>query len=87
MKSCVVPKFWGMYGTLNINIRKSARKAYKLWAENPFHPSLQFKCINDKEDIWSVRINIHCRALAVRDEDKVTWFWIGSHDDYERYFG
>jgi hypothetical protein len=30
-----------------------ARKAYGLWAENPFHPSLHFKCVNSEENIWS----------------------------------
>ena len=24
------------------------------------------------------------RAVGVRDEDTIIWFWIGSHSDYER---
>nr|MDZ8211398.1 hypothetical protein [Nostoc sp. ChiSLP03a] len=62
--------------------RQSARKAYWLWAENPFHPSLHFKCINTQEGIWSVRVTRGYRALEVLEEDTVTWFWIGSHDNY-----
>jgi hypothetical protein len=26
------------------------------------------------------------RALGVWDGDTVTWFWIGGHDVYERFF-
>jgi hypothetical protein len=25
--------------------------------------------------------------LGFKEEDTITWFWIGSHDDYERFFG
>jgi len=87
MKSAVLPSFWKQYRRLNKDIRQSARKAYKLWSQNPFHPSLRFKCINSKEGIWSVRITKGYRALGVLQGDTVTWFWIGSHDDYEQYFG
>ncbi|AFZ48990.1 type II toxin-antitoxin system RelE family toxin [Dactylococcopsis salina] len=87
MNSAVLPSFWRSYRQLSSEIRQSARKAYRLWAENPFHPSLRFKCINSQEGIWSVRITKKYRALGVLEEDTVTWFWIGSHDDYERYFG
>lgn len=87
MNSQTLPSFWAAYQALETSIRERARKAYKLWRQNPFHPSLHFKCINDEERIWSVRITLSFRALGVLDGDTVTWFWIGSHDDYERYFG
>ncbi len=87
MNSAVLPSFWKSYRRLNSEIRQSARKAYHLWAENPFHPSLRFKCINSQEAIWSVRITKGYRALGILEGNTVTWFWIGSHDDYERYFG
>ena len=86
MKSAVLPSFWAEYRKLNNEIRQRARKAYRLWEENPFHPSLQFKCINSDEGIWSVRVTRSYRALGVLEGDTVTWFWIGSHDNYERFF-
>lgn len=52
-----------------------------------FITSLRFKCINTKENIWSVRVSKNFRAIGVLDADTVTWFWIGNHDDYENYFG
>jgi hypothetical protein len=86
MKSMTLPSFWQAYCSLENPVRQRARKAYRLWAENPFHPSLQFKCINHEEDVWSVRITRNYRAIGVMDADTVTWFWIGKHDDYEQFF-
>jgi hypothetical protein len=31
-----------------------------------------------------VRIGIHYRALGIRDGDEMVWYWIGTHDEYER---
>jgi len=86
MKSLALPSFWEAYEALDKSTKKRARKAFELWAENPFHPSLHFKCVNAKEDVWSVRISLDMRVLGVLDGDTVTWFWIGSHDEYERHF-
>ncbi len=87
MKSATLPSFWSAYRSLDRSTRNQARKAYTLWTENPFHPSLHFKCINQQEDIWSVRISLGYRAIGVFEGDTATWFWAGSHDDYERFFG
>lgn len=86
MKSATLPSFWTAYASLDNEIKQRAKKAYRLWSENPFHPSLHFKCINDEEDIWSVRITRNYRAVGIFNNDTVTWFWIGSHDDYEQFF-
>ena len=80
MKSKTLPSFWKAYASLSETIKKQARKAYRLWRQNPFHPSLRFKCINHKENIWAVRISRGYRALGIFEEDTVTWFWIGDHD-------
>ena len=87
MKSITLPSFWLHYHNLPAKIRQSARKTYLLWSSNPFHPSLHFKCINRDEDIWSVRITRNYRAIGILERDTVTWFWIGSHDEYEAFFG
>ncbi|MFP4300374.1 MAG: type II toxin-antitoxin system RelE family toxin [Spirulinaceae cyanobacterium] len=87
MKSEVLPSFWAEYRKLNSDVRQQAHKTYRLWAENPFHPSLHFKCINTQEDIWSVRVTRGYRSVGFKEADIITWFWIGNHDDYERFFG
>jgi len=87
MRSATLPSFWEGYRKLEPDIRRRAKRAYRLWTDDPFHPSLRFKCINPQEGIWSVRVTLGFRAVGVLDGDTVTWFWVGSHDDYERFFG
>ena len=86
MKSETLPSFWKMYHNIDNDIKRQAKKTYNLWSSNPFHPSLHFKCINDEEHIWSVRITRKYRALGIFESDTVTWFWIGNHDTYKRFF-
>lgn len=86
MKSLTLPSFCENYRCLDESMRRKARKTYLIWSQNPFHPSLHFKCINQAEDVWSVRITRGFRALGIMDGDTVTWIWIGNHDDYERFF-
>lgn len=86
MKSATLPSFWTAYRVLDEDVKRHARKTYRLWAQNPFHPSLHFKCINREEDVWSVRITLSHRAIGVLQGDTVTWFWIGSHSNYKRFF-
>lgn len=87
MKSQTLPSFWETYARLGKSLRTRARKTFELWSENPFHPSLHFKCINAQENIWAVRVSLGYRALGVMEADTVTWFWVGSHTEYEKYFG
>jgi hypothetical protein len=81
MKSSTTPSFWRAYRTLVPEIQAEARKAYQLWKVNPRHPSLHFE---RKGDFWSVRITRGWRALAREHEGTFYWFWIGSHDEYQR---
>jgi hypothetical protein len=46
--------------------------------------SRNFKRVHATEPIYSVRITRGYRALGLRDGDLVTWFWIGSHADYDK---
>lgn len=50
---------------------------------DPAHPSLQFKRVHAKEPIYSVRVGLGWRAVGVRSDDTVVWFWIGSHAEYD----
>jgi hypothetical protein len=87
MKSKTLPSFWKSYAAQDKFIKRQARKAFLTWRDNPFHPSLRFKCINAQENIWSVRITRGFRALGVLEDDTITWYWIGNHDEYRRHFG
>ena len=65
-------------------IQSSARKAYRLWQQNSAHPGLQFKRIHGSEPLYSVRVALGWHALGLLDANTITWFWIGSHADYDR---
>lgn len=84
MRSKTLPSFWKAYGRLNKDVKEQARKSYKIWKRNPFHPSLHFKCVNQEENVWSLRVSRGYRALCIFERDLVVWFWIGSHNEYDR---
>ncbi|MBL9158003.1 MAG: hypothetical protein JNJ70_11045 [Verrucomicrobiales bacterium] len=47
---------------------------------------MRFKKLAGHERIWSVRINDSVRALGERRGENITWFWIGSHNDFDKFF-
>lgn len=65
-------------------VQQQARKAYKLFSQNPYHPSLHFKQIHSHQPIYSVRIDRDYRAVGVRNGDEMVWFWIGPHAEYDK---
>lgn len=84
MKSSTTPDFWISYADLPPEIKTRAKVAYRLWRHDPRHPSLQFKKTGTA---WSVRIGSGYRSLALLDGGTYYWFWIGTHDEYERLLG
>jgi hypothetical protein len=77
--------FWRAYLSLPRMIRDRADKQFSLLRANPQHPSLQFKKIGERHgnEIWSARVSLSYRALAIKRPDEYLWFWIGSHEAYE----
>ncbi len=73
-----------MLRALPPDARRQAIAAYRLFLEDPFHPGLQFKRIGRRRNIWSVRVGLHYRAVGERNEDRVLWYWIGTHAEYDR---
>jgi mRNA-degrading endonuclease RelE of RelBE toxin-antitoxin system len=84
MRSHTTERFRKAFSQLPEQVQRQAREAYKLFRQNPHHPSLRFKQIRQTSSIYSVRISIEYRALCVREGDEVIWFWIGSHADYDK---
>lgn len=83
MTSQVTRDFLDRFRRLPTEVQELARRAYKLWRDNPRHPSLRFKRIHGTEQLYSVRIGLGWRALGLLDDETITWFWIGSHADYD----
>ena len=65
-------------------IQRLARKSYRLWREDPTHPGLQFKLVGKRKPVYAIRVGIGWRALGMKIDDAIVWFWIGSHADYEK---
>lgn len=86
MKSSRTSNFRKLFQKLPQRVKETAKKNYELWKINPSHPSLEFKKVKPNQNIWSVRVGIGWRALGVvkEREDKIVWFWIGSHGEYDK---
>lgn len=84
MKSQLTDDFVDCFATLPKSVQAQARKNYKLWKQNSSHPSLHFKRLRASEEVWSVRVGLGWRALGLLEGDTISWFWIGSHADYDR---
>jgi hypothetical protein len=81
MKSSTTAEFWECYSRLPPHIKQLARRTSRLWAQDPHHRSLHFKKIGH---VWSAGIGLHHRALGLMKGDTVVWFWVGSHEEYDR---
>ena len=84
MTSKTTNRFRKAYAQLPEHVQRRAREAYRLFRDNPSHPSLRFKQVHATLPIYSARVGLGYRARAVRDDDTVVWFWIGTHADYDR---
>lgn len=87
MNSHINREFRELYQALPVDVQRGAKQAYLLWKRDPYHNSLHFKPIKGADNLYSVRIGIGWRALGDKDGDEVTWFWIGSHADYDKILG
>ena len=76
------PQFWELYYQLPEHIQRLADKNYELLENDPRHPSLRLRKVDD--ETWSVRVGAHYRALGADHEGGILWFWIGSHAEYDK---
>ena len=83
MQSTVTKRFRKHLNQLPRSIQKQAYRAYKLWRTSHYNNSLQFKQVSQRQKFYSVRIGIGYRALGLRQENHIYWFWIGTHAEYD----
>lgn len=78
--------FWKLFEKLPQEIRKRVPQKLELWKEHPRYPSLHFKKVSASTapQVWSLRISDDYRMLGYREAVHVTWFWIGTHADYDK---
>ena len=84
MISHVTPGFRKRFDDLPEDVQQLARKAYRLFQQDPDHPGLRFKQVHPTEPIYSARVSRDYRVIGVLEGNEITWFWIGSHADYDK---
>lgn len=83
MNSVITAGFRALLGQLPESVRQQASLTYALWRADPQHPGLQFKRVSQRQPIYSVRVGLGYRVLRLWEGDTITWFWIGSHAEYD----
>ena len=84
MNSKTTREFRELLSELPAHVQRQAREAYALFRQNAAHPGLRFRQVHPTPPIYSARVGIGYRAVGSLEGDKVVWFWIGSHAEYDR---
>ncbi|WP_414574629.1 hypothetical protein [Anabaena sp. CCY 9402-a] len=84
MKSRITTQFRQAFADLPEQIQEQTREAYRLFRQNPSHPSLRFKKVHPELPIYSARISKSYRTVGQLEGDTIVWFWVGSHADYNK---
>jgi hypothetical protein len=75
-----------MFADLPPGVQDRARKAFRLFRNNPAHPSLSFERLLFHPDVWSARITADYRAVCQVVGDTAYWIWVGSHAQFDASF-
>jgi hypothetical protein len=77
-------RFRSLFEKLPAEVQQSSQRAYVLFQRDPAHPRLQFKRLRADRQTYSIRIGLGYRALGVRFDETLVWYWIGPHAEYDR---
>jgi hypothetical protein len=86
VKSIANDSFWKLYHALSDDLRQEAKVAFRLFRDNPAHPGLSLERLRWGSDLWSVRITRGYRAVGQKQGDTMIWYWIGSHNEFDKKF-
>ena len=84
MNSRITRRFRRAFVELPDDVKDQARDAYRLFRDNPYHPTFRFKQVHPTDPVYSARIGLGYRGVGIREGDTIYWYWIGSHADYTR---
>ena len=79
-----IRRFWQCYYNLPQEVQKTADQCYNFLKVNTSHPSLHLKKVGK---YWLVRKGKNYRALGIEVKGGISWFWIGSHAEYNKLIG
>lgn len=83
MNSHTTARFRKAFARLPAAVQQQARSAYRLFQQDPHHPSLRFRQVHPVRPIYSARVGLDHRAVGIRDGDTIIWLWIGPHAEYD----
>jgi hypothetical protein len=78
------PDFWQLYRQLPAEVCELADRCFERMNANPRHPSIPLKKVGE---YWVARVGLHYRTLGVDVSDGISWFWIGTHAEYDQIVG
>lgn len=85
MRSIRTDRFKALYEHLPEQVQREADEAYRRFKADPNAPGLNFERIQGtKAPLYSARVGRRYRALAGREGEVWVWFWIGSHQEYDK---
>jgi hypothetical protein len=77
-------KFRKAFRNLPAPVQSKARKAFHLWRQDPGNPLLHYKQVHRSKPVYSIRIGLGWRAVGLKAENQMIWFWVGSHSNYDK---
>jgi len=86
MRSLTTRRFRDTYATLPVEVRRQARRAWKLFERDPHHPSLKFKKVEGTSNVYSARVGLGYRAIGSMEGPLIVWTWIGHHSEYDQMY-
>ena len=84
MESDTTRQFWRLFRALPSDVQQDAQRAYRQCRLNPPTPVFNSRNWKAKAIYIQPESGLDYRALAVMKKDRIVWFWIGSHADYDR---
>jgi len=86
MKSHTTPDFRRLFNALPEKVQEDAKKAYRIFQNDPSSRSLDFKKLKGTRNLYSARVGAHYRAVGILADGEIIWYWIGPHSEYDRRF-
>lgn len=84
MTHTTLASFWERYEALPESVQRLADRQFERLKSDPLHPSLHFKKVGRRKQLWSARVGIGHRALGMDKPEGVVWVWIGTHAEYDQ---
>ena len=73
-----------MFAELPAEVQRQARRAYRIFRQNPNQPSLRFKPIHPTRPIYSVRVSPDYRAVGILQSDEIVLRYLQKHFSFKQ---